>query len=111
MPDGVGKVKSRPARTCEPLAVGAVRRAGALGNCAGTENVAGAKTEAGAISEPGAGTENVAGAKTEAGAISEPGAGTEVDADADGVFVGVVFEMCTALDWPINHCKAASSRP
>jgi hypothetical protein len=89
VPDGVGKVKSRPARTCEPLAVGAVRRAGVLGNCAGTENVAGAKTEAGAISEPGAGTE----------------------VDADGVFVGVVFEMCTALDWPINHCKAASSRP
>ena len=93
LPDGTGKVKSRLASSCEPPAAGAVGLEGAMGNCAETE------------------TENGVGAIAEADAGAGAGAEAEAEAEADVAFVGVVFVKCDALDWPINHCKAASSRP
>ena len=38
-------------------------------------------------------------------------AGSVATGSGAGVLVDAVFVKCTSLDLPINHCKAASSRP
>lgn len=94
VPDGVGKVKPRLARSLEPTGVDDVMLKDLVGNS--SDAVAMAVAVA------------VAAAAAKAVAVPE---GVAVAGTVAAVLVGAVFVKCTSLDLPINHCKAASSSP
>lgn len=92
VPDGVGKVKPRLARSLEPTGVDDVMLKDLVGNSSDAVAMA------------------VAAAAAAAKAVAVP-EGVAVAGTVAAVLVGAVFVKCTSLDLPINHCKAASSSP
>jgi hypothetical protein len=88
VPDGVGKVKPRLARSLEPTGVDDVMLKDLVGNSSDAVAMAVAAAKAVAVPE-----------------------GVAVAGTVAAVLVGAVFVKCPSLDLPINHCKAASSSP